>query len=194
MIRLKCPKCSEILSLDDSEAGQVAKCTDCGAKFRVPDRKGTAAARAAKGPEKAAAPAKRAKSDKEEEDNEDQPGKKKPPKKQQDPERKSPVAIAIGFLPCLLLLGLGSIFINRLGIIVAGVSIILMLACGLMVYRTSVKDSLTEAIMAVGFLVLAGAGIGGMFLNEARIEAKRKETKQLLKMSEAPPPRTFQQA
>src|SRR5205823_2105787 len=36
MIRLKCPKCKKKIALDDSRAGDVGKCPDCGQRFRIP--------------------------------------------------------------------------------------------------------------------------------------------------------------
>src|SRR5262249_49408283 len=39
MIRAKCPKCSQILNLEDSAAGSVASCPHCSQKFRVPSPK-----------------------------------------------------------------------------------------------------------------------------------------------------------
>jgi Leucine-rich repeat (LRR) protein len=44
MIRAKCPKCTQILSLEDAAAGSVASCPHCGQKFRVPGAKKPAAA------------------------------------------------------------------------------------------------------------------------------------------------------
>jgi hypothetical protein len=39
MIRLKCPKCAESLTVDDEDAGGVGECGECGAKFRIPAAK-----------------------------------------------------------------------------------------------------------------------------------------------------------
>jgi hypothetical protein len=36
VIRIRCPKCSERLALDDAHAGLVGECPDCGARFRIP--------------------------------------------------------------------------------------------------------------------------------------------------------------
>ena len=38
MIRLQCPKCETKLGVDDSKAGGVAVCPDCGQKFRIPGK------------------------------------------------------------------------------------------------------------------------------------------------------------
>src|SRR5262245_10193320 len=45
MIRIKCPKCATALMVDDSSAGGVGECTDCGTRFRIPATKVTAQAR-----------------------------------------------------------------------------------------------------------------------------------------------------
>jgi hypothetical protein len=36
MIRVKCPKCEKRLGVDDTKAGGVAVCPECGQKFRIP--------------------------------------------------------------------------------------------------------------------------------------------------------------
>ncbi len=36
MIRMKCPKCEKKLAVDDSKAGGVAACPECGQRFRIP--------------------------------------------------------------------------------------------------------------------------------------------------------------
>src|SRR5262245_12798383 len=36
MIRAKCPKCAQVVSLPDSAAGGIGSCSHCGQKFRVP--------------------------------------------------------------------------------------------------------------------------------------------------------------
>jgi len=187
MIRLKCPKCATTLSLDDSEAGQVGKCTDCGAKFRVPAKKAGATGRPTKETAKASTPAKRPRDDEDDEDEENTSRPKKEGKtKTKANDAKSSKVTLVALVPIIILLGLGSIYINRLGIIVAGVSIVLMLASGLMVYRTSIKENTSLAIMAVAYLVLAGAAIGGTFLREDILEAKRKETRELILKTPAP--------
>ena len=190
MIRLKCPKCATVLSLDDAEAGQVGKCTDCGDKFRVPAKKGAATGPAVKATSKAAAPAKRPRGDDDEEDQDTDETNKKKPKKDSKSKAKSPAAqsymgLIITLVPCIILLGIGSIYINRLGMIVAGVSILLMLASGLMVYRTSMKENPTQAIMAGAFLVLAAASIGGLQMRDSIVEGKRNETRELIKKTPA---------
>jgi hypothetical protein len=38
MIRVQCPKCEKKLGVDDSKAGGVAACPDCGQKFRIPGK------------------------------------------------------------------------------------------------------------------------------------------------------------
>jgi hypothetical protein len=55
MIRLKCPKCEKKLGVDDSKAGGVATCPDCGQKFRIPGAKSAAASREKSKPEEPAA-------------------------------------------------------------------------------------------------------------------------------------------
>jgi hypothetical protein len=39
MIQVKCPKCREVVRLDDDQAGGVGSCTECGQRFRVPTPK-----------------------------------------------------------------------------------------------------------------------------------------------------------
>jgi hypothetical protein len=41
VIQVKCPKCREVVRLDDDLAGGVGTCTECGQKFRVPTPKAT---------------------------------------------------------------------------------------------------------------------------------------------------------
>jgi hypothetical protein len=36
MIRIRCPKCSERLALDDADAGRVGECPECTSRFRIP--------------------------------------------------------------------------------------------------------------------------------------------------------------
>src|ERR1700730_9496342 len=38
MIRLQCPKCEKKLGVDDSKAGGVGVCPECGQKFRIPGK------------------------------------------------------------------------------------------------------------------------------------------------------------
>jgi hypothetical protein len=65
MIRLQCPKCETKLGVDDSKAGGVAVCPDCGQKFRIPGKPAASAskpnpAKATPPPKKQAVPAKQA--------------------------------------------------------------------------------------------------------------------------------------
>jgi hypothetical protein len=65
MIRLQCPKCETRLGVDDSKAGGVAVCPDCGQKFRIPGKPPASAskpnpAKTTPPPRKQAAPAKQA--------------------------------------------------------------------------------------------------------------------------------------
>jgi hypothetical protein len=65
MIRLQCPKCEKKLGVDDSKAGGVGVCPECGQKFRIPGKpppsnkpnpnKGAAPRRQATAPAKQAA-------------------------------------------------------------------------------------------------------------------------------------------
>jgi DNA-directed RNA polymerase subunit RPC12/RpoP len=50
MIRVKCPKCSQALALDDGKAGTVIACPGCKQKFRVPAPKAGTPAKAAPKP------------------------------------------------------------------------------------------------------------------------------------------------
>jgi hypothetical protein len=65
MIRLQCPKCETKLGVDDSKAGGVAVCPDCGQKFRIPGKPPASAskpnpAKTTPPPRKQAAPARQA--------------------------------------------------------------------------------------------------------------------------------------
>jgi hypothetical protein len=66
MIQVKCPKCREVVQLDDDQAGGVGSCTECGQKFRVPTPKQTSPVR----PRPAAAPARKAAQPEEEDEEE----------------------------------------------------------------------------------------------------------------------------
>src|SRR5687767_6047075 len=42
MIRIKCPKCQQVLSLDDALAGTICSCDHCGQRFKAPQPKAAA--------------------------------------------------------------------------------------------------------------------------------------------------------
>ena len=215
MIRIKCPKCSNTISLDDKQAGQIGLCSECGAKIRIPAKKAKPPAPAAKSVEKKPAKVSPPRDDDDDQDEQpkgkDDSGDKKCKKRRaasMSDESKGNIATAIAFVPAVILLGLGSIFINRLGIVVAGVSAFLMLTCSLMVARSAMADSTGKFMMVLlvpiyfafyaisdwkqhrsffvsymGFLALLLASLGGIYLHESMKEARRDATRKRIDQS-----------
>jgi hypothetical protein len=148
MIRLKCPKCSFALALDDSKAGQVGLCTECGAKFRIPARKPAASGRPTKEAEAKRRQPASADNDEEEvegdetDDQSDAPRKAPPPRKSQpmSAEAKSTLGLCVFFLVAILALGVGGMYIHHLAILVAGISLLLAMTCSLMIAREAWSD------------------------------------------------------
>jgi len=154
MIRIKCPKCSSTLTLDDAQAGQVGQCPECEAKFRVPARKAAAPARAAKDDEEKRRPPSRERDD--EDDDQDEADDQDGQPRQSPQRRKSKglsesarytLVVSGGFLIAIIALGTGGIFIPRLALIVTGVSVLLMLTFSLMMAREAWADGMAKFMM-----------------------------------------------
>jgi hypothetical protein len=205
MIRIKCPKCSITLTLDDADAGQVGQCTSCKAKFRVPARK--AAAPPPEDDEEDQEPAGRGREDEDEDDNDDMDEEQASSPKRRKAEglsesARGTIVTSVIFFVVIVVLGTGGIFINQLAILVTLVSALLMLTCSLMVAREAMADGTGKFLMVwliplyfvyfvfsnwertgrlfvpyVGFLLLVLASIGAYLLHEERVIQKRKDTK-----------------
>jgi hypothetical protein len=156
MIRLKCPKCSFALTLDDSKAGQAVLCTECGAKFRVPARKSAVPARPAKESEAKRSPPAVVDDEEDEEENEeeetegsDEPRMASTPRKSaaMSEEAKSTVKLAVFFLVATLALGVGGMFIHHLAILVTAISMLLAMTCSLMIAREAWSDGMGKFMM-----------------------------------------------
>src|SRR5439155_23920560 len=74
MIRIKCPKCATALMVEDSAAGGVGECTDCGTRFRIPAAKVTVPARVAV--------------DQDEDHEEERVSRRRPPRRRRDEDDK----------------------------------------------------------------------------------------------------------
>jgi uncharacterized Zn finger protein (UPF0148 family) len=156
MIRLKCPKCSFALALEDSKAGQVGLCTECGAKFRIPARKSAAAARPTKESEAKRRPPAIADDDDEDEGDEDESDdegdepRKAPPARKSDAmsaEAKSTVRLAVFFLVAIVALGIGGMYIHHLALLVTAISVLLAMTCSLMIAREAWSDGASKFMM-----------------------------------------------
>jgi hypothetical protein len=194
------------LTLDDAEAGQVGECTDCGAKFRVPVKKAAAPAKSAKG-DTAKQRSRDNDDDEESDDQEEKPRKSAKPSKTKAGESsaRDTIVLACGFLAAIVVLGTGGIFINNLGIIVTGVSLLLMFSCSMMIAREAWADGMSKFMMVwliplylmyfvtenwsrtkqlfipyMGFMILALVSAYSVVLHQDRVEEKRKATKAML--------------
>jgi hypothetical protein len=155
MIRLKCPKCSFALALDDSKAGQVGLCSECGAKFRIPARKPAAPARPTKETEaKRRQPAVADDDEDEGEDDDtadqdDEPRKTPPPRKSQgmSAAAKSTLGLCVFFLVAIVVLGIGGMYIHHLALFVTGISVLLAMTCSLMIAREAWSDGAGKFMM-----------------------------------------------
>jgi hypothetical protein len=146
MIRIKCPKCSIPLSLDDDLAGQATECERCGSRFRVPAPKAGAAAKPSAGKPRRA-------DDDEEDEVEDYEDDDESAEEEVATERKKKRASKIsdstklniyligGMLLATVVLGVDSIFVRKLGIIVAGACGVGMVYCLLMLSVMAKQDN-----------------------------------------------------
>jgi transcription elongation factor Elf1 len=193
MIRIKCPKCSTSLTLDDDEAGQVGECTDCGAKFRVPARKAAAPVRVAKGDAVKKRPPARADDD-DAEDRDDEPRQAAPKRKPQGMSEavKANLVMACVFLVAIVVLGTGGIFINNLAVLVTGISVLLMLVTGLLAARGA--SGSTGKLSIAGFGLLAVVSAYAYMLHEERVVEKRKATKERIGNAEIAVVREYRDA
>jgi DNA-directed RNA polymerase subunit RPC12/RpoP len=151
MIRIKCPKCSAPLSLDDDQAGEAAECEECGARFRVPAAKtATAARNGGKGPSSRS----RQEDDEDEEDSEEYEDESDSVEEELEVERKKPARaskmsdstkmnlyLIVGMIVATIVLGIDSIFVRKLGIIVAGACCVGMIYCLLMLSVMAKQDN-----------------------------------------------------
>jgi hypothetical protein len=176
MIRIKCPKCAAPLALEDSSAGGVGECTECGAKFRVPAAK-------AKPPKRAS----RVVDDDEEDDYEDEddedeedergPGRRRARRSDIEddedeaiPQRKAPSnsgslkgnLITVGImLVVIIVTGIAGIFLKKIGVLVFFGSVLSALLCGVMVVRAATKEGGTLAFICIVIaLLMVSNGIG----------------------------------
>ena len=153
IIRIKCPKCSIVLNLDDDEAGQVGKCDDCGAKFRVPAKKAAAASK----------PSARAEEEEEEEKDEDEDEEDEGDERDEVSSKaaalaakqaKMKIVTSIASGVGLLLLALGGVFINMVALLSAIISILLIVICVLLAmreaYRTPRADDGRSGVCGFG--------------------------------------------
>jgi hypothetical protein len=180
MIRIKCPKCSFTLTLDESLAGQVGQCTECEAKFRIPARKAAAPARPGKDDQvKKKPPSRPAEEDDETDDDggEDDKPLRAPKKRKSNETAQSVTANIVRsavFVVVIIVLAVGGMFIHHLAIITMAVSAVLAAACGLM----AIKSGTTEPYMpCIGFILLAVMSYFANQRYEDRMVEKRKETK-----------------
>jgi DNA-directed RNA polymerase subunit M/transcription elongation factor TFIIS len=185
MIRIKCPKCAAPLALDDDEAGGVAECTECGAKFRVPAAKGKASVRAAdddddddeddddEDDEEERASSRRRgrrRSADDDEDDEDEVNPDDVSKRDRTTSGslKSKLLMAAGMFVVILVAGIASTFL-KIGITAFIGSVIGGLLCSIMVVRAATKDGGTLAFICVVIslmMFLCGAlAIYQVFLN-----------------------------
>ncbi len=174
MIRIKCPKCSVVLKLDDEEAGQVGQCDDCGAKFRVPAKKAAAAPRPSD-------------PDEDEDDDDDDDDEEKDPddvarskaaaEASKAARAKMIMSVAGGL--GLLLLALGGVFIDMVALLTGVLSALLIIVCLLLALREAYR---TPRLMMAGvvFLVLAGISVGAWYVHGQRVTAYRQRMKKEL--------------
>ena len=172
MIRIKCPKCSVVLKLDDEEAGQVGQCDDCGAKFRVPAKKAAAPVKATK---------RAAEEDEDDEDGDDdeQDDLASAAAAAASRKAKSNIVMSVGGGVGLILLALGGVFIDMVALLVSVLSFLLIIVCMLLALRQAYR---TPRLMmaAVAFLVLAGISVGAYFVHGSRVSAYRQRMKKEL--------------
>jgi DNA-directed RNA polymerase subunit M/transcription elongation factor TFIIS len=183
MIRIKCPKCAAPLALDDDQAGGVGECTECGAKFRVPKAKAPVRTR------KADADDDDEDEDDDDEDDEEEERsssrarpRRRPRGRDEDdedddegdtvmgPSRRSRATsgtlkgnlIMVGImLVIVMVVGLASIFLNKLGTTGFIGSVIGALLCSIMVVRAATKDGGTLAFICVVLMMFIVLSAGG---------------------------------
>jgi hypothetical protein len=173
MIRIKCPKCAEVQTLDDDQAGQVGLCEDCGAKFRVPAKK-AAAARPAK---RSAVEDDEDDDDEETDDEEDAaPKKKSKGKSGASAASGSRLPMSIGIGVAALLLSLGGVFIDMVGLLVAGLSFGLVFVCALLCIKEAYRTPRLLSI-ALGLVVMGLLAVGAIMVRDQRISAFRQQMK-----------------
>jgi DNA-directed RNA polymerase subunit M/transcription elongation factor TFIIS len=164
MIRIKCPKCAASLALEDSEAGGVGECTECGAKFRVPAAKAKSRARASRADdeddeddyededdedeeEERASGRRRARRSDIEDDEDEALPKRRPPSN--SGSLKTNLIMAGVMLAVIVVTGLAGIFLNKLGSLTFFGSVLGALLCSIMVVRAATKDGGTLAFVCV---------------------------------------------
>jgi hypothetical protein len=127
--------------------------------------------------------------------------------------------MAGGFLVAIIALGIGGIYIHDLALVVAGVSALLWMSCGLMIAREAMADSTGKFLMVwaiplyllyfvyenwertrqlfvpyLGFLALAAVSIGAFLLQQDRVVERRKEIRKLVDKAEVVLVRQYREA
>lgn len=163
MIRLKCPQCATPQSLDDEEAGSVAECDECGAKFRVPAAKVPARSRAdddedededeeeedrrPKKKKKAAAKRRDDDDDDDDEPDEDEIERQKRLAKIEHDAFMLNIQMTLALVGVTIMLGVGGIFLNRVAIYT------MIIGGGLMLLTMIMVSAMAKAESTMWFLL-----------------------------------------
>jgi DNA-directed RNA polymerase subunit M/transcription elongation factor TFIIS len=196
MIRLKCPKCAESLTVDDEDAGGVGECGECGAKFRIPAAKAKPARVSANnradddedGDKVAAGPPPRrqrravaddddrprrrvVRDDDDEEDEPDdfgRPRRRKPKRTAAQAEQlRMNIQMGISLGVVAILMAAASVFIYGAGFFIAYAALFLAILTGIAMMITVYRDSPAWALLI--FLVGTPAAIVYAIMNWEKI-------------------------
>lgn len=167
MIRIKCPKCATALTVDDSAAGGVGECTDCGTKFRIPATKVTVPPRVT--------------NDNDDDEEEERAMRRRPPRRRRDeddedsreevltPEERERLKrlaaiesdafmrnlkMAGALVLACIVVFIGGLFINRMGWYVAIFGVITFATCIFTVSRLAKRESMLWFFLIVFFGIM----------------------------------------
>jgi hypothetical protein len=203
MIRIKCPKCSFPLAVEDDQAGKPGDCTQCGSKFRIPMPKATVRDDNEKG-----RPGRRRDDDDDDDEDEadDRPRRRRRAKAwKMSTSARMNIQMSIALLCTIIVLGVASCYIPALGVIMFWAGLFWYWACTFMIARMAWEDGFLTFILvwytpyffiyvvkhwdrtqrlvisSIAMFFICMVGMVGTMIYVARLEIKREIIRQRIK-------------